>query len=194
MKSKPLSYSELSKLNFMQGVVRYWDWRVTIVFFGLGWLFVYHSNPPVDSLDDPRVRVVEGVIVRVTGCLAEKRSGYVDLEDSNGIVYGVRIKNCSKEEREQFLGKSVRAYRYVKDGKLSNSSLEIHFDGKPWHTYEDNYGRHKFNAALLYFALSFIPLIMISGHRWRKEKAAVLAREKRDQATLQADSSADKQE
>lgn len=171
----------------MQGIVRYWDWRATIVFFGLGFLFVYYSGPPVGSLDDPRVRMIEGVIVKVNGCIPGKRSGYVTLEDDNGIEHGTTVENCSKKEREQFLGKTILTYRYVRNGTLAKRALETHFDGKPRHTYEDNYGSHKLDAAFVYLGLAFIPVILVSGLRWRKEKAEVLAREKRDQEGLQSD-------
>lgn len=191
MKRKPLSHSELKNLNFMQGVMRYWDWRMTVVFFGLGYLFVYYSSPPVDSLDDPRVRVIEGVIVKVKSCIPEKRSGYVTIEDNNGIEHGERIKNCSDNERDQFLGKSIRTYRFVRNGKLTSKVLETHFNGKPRHTYEDNYGRHKLDAAFIYLGLAFIPVILVSGYRWRKEKAAVLVKEKGEQEALQPENSAE---
>ena len=181
VKSKQLSHSELDALDVFRKILRYWDWRMTVVYFGLGFLFIYYSNPPVGSLDDPRVRVIEGVIVKVNGCIPGKRSGYVTLEDNNGVEHGTTIKDCSEKERNQFLGKSIRAYRYVKNGSLARNALEIHFEGKPRHTYEDNYGRHKLTAAFLYFGLALIPIALVAGHRWRKEKAKVLAREKCDQ-------------
>lgn len=178
MKSKQLSHSELDSLDVFRRILRYWDWRMTVVYFGLGFLFIYSSSPPVVSLDDPRVRVIEGIIVKVNGCIPGKRSGYVTLEDNNGVEHGAKIKSCSEEESRQFLGKSIMTYRYLKDGRLTQSALEMHFDGKPYYTYEDKYGRHNFNAAILYFGIMLVPIALVTGHRWRKEKAEVLAREK----------------
>lgn len=187
MRNKKLSYSDLDALDVFRKIFRYWDWKLTVLYFGIGFLFVYYSSPPVNSLDDPRVRVIEGVIVKVNGCIPGKRSGYVTLEDDNGIEHGTTVENCSKKEREQFIGKTILTYRYVKNGTLTKRALETHFDGKPRHTYEDNYGRHKLDAAFIYFGFMLIPIALVAGHRWRREKAEVLAHEKRGQEGLQSD-------
>jgi len=118
---------------------------------------------------------IQGVIVKVKSCIADKRSEYVTLEDNNGIEHGARIKNRSEIERDQFLARSIQTYLYVKNGRLTNRALETHFDGKPRHTYEDSYGSHKLDAAFVYFGFAFIPVILVSGYRWRREKAEVLA-------------------
>lgn len=191
MRNKELSLSELDSLGIFEKILRYWDWRMTVVFFGLGFLFVYYSSPPVESLDDPRVKVIEGIIVNVKGCILERRSGYVTLEDNNGIEHGARIKNCSEEERRQFLGKSIMTYRYLKNGRLTQSALEMHFDGKPYYTYEDKYGRHKFNAAILYFGIMLVPIALVTGHRWRREKVKILAREQCRQKSFLSQNSVD---